>query len=37
MLDGRQKEVWEYLNPKDGYLDLSAWGIADGEGITMKV
>jgi hypothetical protein len=37
MLDGRQKEVWEYLNPKDGYLDLSAWGIADGEGFTMKV
>lgn len=35
-LDGRRKEVWEYLNPQNGYLDLTAWGITDGEGFTLK-
>ena len=23
----RKKEVWQYLNPQSGYLDLSSWGI----------
>lgn len=37
MLDGRKEEVFEYLNPQNGYLDLSAWGITDGEGFTAKI
>lgn len=25
----RNNEVWQYLNPQSGYLDLSSWGIID--------
>lgn len=34
LLTNRQNEIKEYLNLQDGYLNLSAWGITDGEGFT---
>ena len=37
MQDDRKEEVFEYLNPQNGYLDLSAWGITDGEGFTARI
>ena len=33
----RKQEVWEYLNPKNGYLDLSSWGIVDAEGKAEEI
>ena len=36
MLKDRSDEVVSYLNPQNGYLNLIAWGITDGEGFTKK-
>lgn len=33
--DRRTKEVWEYLNPTNGYVDLSSWGVIDAEGVAL--
>ena len=33
----RKQEVWEYLNPKNGYVDLSSWGIGDSEGKAEEI
>ena len=33
--DRRTKEVWEYLNPTNGYVDLSSWGVIDAEGFAL--
>ena len=36
MLKERNDEVVAYLNPQNGYLNLTTWGITDGEGFTKK-
>lgn len=37
MLKERKMEVKEYIGAGTGYLDLSSWGIKDGEGATIVV
>ena len=33
--DDRIKEVKQYLNPQNGYIDLSSWGVTKAYGETI--